>query len=38
MSTHPAGSTRIDNLLNHMVDALHAYNDARAKGNKPNCN
>jgi predicted Zn-dependent protease len=37
MSTHPAGSTRIDNLLGHMADALHTYNDARARGNTPNC-
>ena len=37
MSTHPAGSTRIDNLLSHMADALHTYNDARARGNKPLC-
>ena len=37
MSTHPAGSTRIDNLLSHMSDALRTYNDARAKGNKPSC-
>ena len=37
MSTHPAGSTRIDNLLSHMADALHTYNDARARGNTPNC-
>jgi predicted Zn-dependent protease len=37
LSTHPAGSTRIDNLLGHMADALHTYNGARAKGNKPNC-
>jgi predicted Zn-dependent protease len=38
LSTHPAGSTRIDNLLSHMADALHTYNAARAKGNKPSCN
>ena len=37
MSTHPAGNTRIDNLLSHMADALHTYNDARARGNKPQC-
>jgi predicted Zn-dependent protease len=37
LSTHPASSTRIDNLLSHMSDSLHTYNDARAKGNKPNC-
>lgn len=37
LSTHPASGTRIDNLLSHMADALHAYNDARAKGKKPNC-
>lgn len=38
LSTHPAGSTRIDDLLSHMADALHTYNNARAKGNKPSCN
>lgn len=37
LSTHPASSTRIDNLLGHMADALHTYNDARAKGKKPDC-
>jgi predicted Zn-dependent protease len=37
LSTHPASSTRIDNLLSHMADALHTYNDTRAKGNKPSC-
>lgn len=37
LSTHPAGGTRIDNLLSHMADALHTYNDARARGNKPDC-
>jgi len=37
MSTHPAGSTRIDKLLSQMADALHTYNDARARGNKPQC-
>jgi len=37
MSTHPASSTRIDNLLSHMAPALATYNAARAKGKKPNC-
>lgn len=37
LSTHPASSTRIDNLLSKMVPALETYNAARAKGNKPNC-
>ncbi|GMQ96147.1 MAG: M48 family metallopeptidase [Gammaproteobacteria bacterium] len=37
LSTHPAGGTRIDNLLSQMADALGAYNDARAKGRKPDC-
>jgi predicted Zn-dependent protease len=37
LSTHPASSTRIDNLLSQMADALHKYNDARAKGNRPDC-
>jgi len=37
MSTHPASSTRIDNLLSHMPSALATYNAALAKGNKPDC-
>ena len=37
LSTHPAGGTRIGNLLSRMADALRSYNDARAKGRKPNC-
>jgi predicted Zn-dependent protease len=37
LSTHPAGSTRIDSLLSNMAGALHTYNDARAKGKKQNC-
>lgn len=37
LSTHPASSTRIDNLLSKMAGALHTYNDARAKGNRPDC-
>jgi predicted Zn-dependent protease len=37
LSTHPASSTRIDNLLSHMAGALQIYNEARAKGKKPNC-
>jgi len=37
MSTHPANTTRIDNLLSHMAAALKVYNEARAKGKKPNC-
>lgn len=37
LSTHPANTTRIDNLLSQMADALSVYNDARAKGNKPDC-
>ncbi|GMQ77100.1 MAG: M48 family metallopeptidase [Gammaproteobacteria bacterium] len=37
LSTHPAGGTRIDNLLSQMADALRSYNDARAKGRKPSC-
>jgi predicted Zn-dependent protease len=37
LSTHPAGTTRIDNLLSHMAAALATYNAARAKGKKPNC-
>jgi len=37
LSTHPASSTRIDDLLSHMADALHTYNDARAKGKRPSC-
>ncbi len=37
LSTHPSSGTRIDELLSHMADALHTYNDARAKGYKPDC-
>lgn len=37
LSTHPASSTRIDNLLSHMAGALKIYNAARAKGKKPSC-
>ena len=37
LSTHPASSTRIDNLLGQMADSLQTYNDARAKGMKPDC-
>lgn len=37
LSTHPASGTRIDNLLSKMSGALQTYNEARAKGNKPNC-
>lgn len=37
LSTHPASSTRIDNLLSHMAEALTKYNAAQAKGLKPNC-
>ena len=37
LSTHPASSTRIDNLLNNMAEALQTYNEARAKGIKPRC-
>jgi len=37
LSTHPANTTRIDNLLSHMANALSVYNDARAKGRKPDC-
>jgi predicted Zn-dependent protease len=37
LSTHPSSGTRIDNLLSHMADALKTYNEARAKGNKPDC-
>jgi len=37
VSTHPASSTRIDNLLSHMAESLGTYNDARAKRNKPDC-
>jgi predicted Zn-dependent protease len=37
LSTHPASSTRIDNLLSHMAEALTKYNAAQAKGLKPSC-
>ena len=37
LSTHPSSGTRIDNLLSQMADALKTYNEARAKGNRPDC-
>ena len=37
LSTHPASSTRIDNLVSHMSSALATYNAALAKGKKPDC-
>lgn len=37
LSTHPASSTRIDNLLSHMAEALATYNAAQARGIKPSC-
>ncbi len=37
LSTHPSSGTRIDNLIGQMANALQTYNDARARGNKPNC-
>lgn len=37
LSTHPASSTRIDNMLSKMAASLKTYNEARAKGRKPAC-
>lgn len=37
LSTHPAGETRIDNLIGKMAASLKTYNEARAKGRKPAC-
>ncbi len=37
LSTHPSGSTRIDNLNSHMKDALATYERAKAAGKNPGC-
>ena len=37
LSTHPAGETRIDNLISKMAAGLKIYNEARVKGRKPDC-
>lgn len=37
LSTHPSGSTRIDNLQAHMKDAMGKYQQAQAAGKKPHC-
>jgi predicted metalloprotease len=37
MSTHPANSTRIDNLKSNLPKATDLYRAARAAGKKPGC-
>lgn len=37
MSTHPAHSTRINELSNNMASAIKLYQQAQAKGKKPSC-
>jgi predicted Zn-dependent protease len=37
LSTHPTGSTRIQNLDERMSHALKIYDGARAAGHRPNC-
>ncbi len=37
MSTHPASSTRIENLVNQWQKTLPLYNQAIAEGIEPDC-
>ena len=37
MSTHPSGETRIENLVSQYPTVLKMYNDAQAKGLRPEC-
>jgi predicted Zn-dependent protease len=37
MSTHPASSTRIDNLVSQFGKTLVLYNEAKANGRNPEC-
>jgi len=37
LSTHPSSETRIDNLVSQFGDTLKVYNEALAKGKRPNC-
>lgn len=37
LSTHPSNSTRINDLNEHMPEALMVYETARGAGRKPNC-
>ncbi len=37
LSTHPSSERRIDQLVSRFGDTLPLYNDARARGLKPNC-
>lgn len=37
LSTHPSGSTRIQNLTREMPQALVSYEQARQAGRRPNC-
>jgi predicted Zn-dependent protease len=37
MSTHPSGDTRIESLVSQFPKTLAYYNEAKAKGQEPNC-
>jgi predicted Zn-dependent protease len=37
MSTHPSGDTRIESLVSQFPTSLAYYNEAKAKGQEPNC-
>jgi predicted Zn-dependent protease len=37
MSTHPSGDTRIESLVTQFPTSLAYYNEAKAKGQEPNC-
>lgn len=37
LSTHPSGTTRIDNLKAHMKESMAKYEQAQAAGKKPQC-
>lgn len=37
MSTHPSGETRIESLISQWPTTLPYYNEAKAKGQAPNC-
>lgn len=37
LSTHPSGSTRIDNLQSHMKDAMSKYAQSQSAGRQPHC-
>jgi predicted Zn-dependent protease len=37
MSTHPSGDTRIESLVSQFPTSLAYYNEAKGKGQEPNC-